>query len=343
MYLGIEIGGTKLQLGVGAGNGEPLVALERLDVRPQEGAEGIRRQIRQHAEPLVEQYGISSAGVGFGGPVDAVAGRTILSHQVDGWEDFPLAQWLQRELAVSAVLGNDSDLAGLGEARFGAGRGHRVVFYTNIGSGIGGALVVAGELHRGGRGVASELGHLRPGLHCDDPDQTVESIASGWGIAAAVQARLADPSSLQLQGLIDGTPPSLPEEVRQRLIDREEADERFAADLLERCNGHVERLSAALVAQAASDGNRLARDVFDHACRVFGWAVAQMITLLAPDVVVLGGGVSLVDEDLLLLPARNYVDQYVFPPLQETFEIIPAQLGEEVVVHGALALASASG
>jgi glucokinase len=314
MFLGIEIGGTKLQLGVGSGDGPPLVALERVEVEPQYGAERIRQQIQQIARSLIERHEISAVGIGFGGPVDAVAGRTIVSHQVDGWEDFPLADWCCHTLGLPTVVANDSDLAGLAEARFGAGQGYRVVFYTNIGSGIGGALLVDGQLYRGGAGMASELGHLRPGPQADHPDQTVESIASGFAIAAAA---------------------------RQGAIDREHTDPGSGADLLRRCGGRRERLTAALVAQAAAEGNPLARETFGRACRTLGWAVAQMITLLAPNVVVIGGGVSLVGEPLLFDPLREHVGRYVFPPLRGTFEIVPAKLGEEVVVHGALAMAAA--
>lgn len=313
MFLGIEIGGTKLQLGVGPGDGSPLVALERLAVDPKDGAERIRRQIEQIGKALIDRHGITAVGIGFGGPVDATAGRTIISHQVDGWKDFPLADWCRRGLGLPTAVANDSDLAGLAEARFGAGQGHRAVFYTNIGSGIGGALVIDAELYRGGAGVASEIGHLRPGLHSELPNQTVESIASGWGIAAAARGRLLSPS---------------------------QTDQEAAADLLRRCDGDIEQVTAALVAQAAVEGNRLAWEVFDAACRTFGWAVAQVITLVAPNVVVIGGGVSLVGEQLLFAPLREYVGRYVFPPLQDTFEIVPAKLGEEVVVHGALAAAS---
>ena len=313
MFLGIEIGGTKLQLGVGRGDGSPLVALERLDVQPQRGAEGIRQQIEQAAKELIERHAVSAVGIGFGGPVDAAAGRTVVSHQVDGWKDFPLADWSRKTFALPAAVANDSDLAGLAEARFGAGQGHRVVFYTNIGSGIGGALVVDGQLYRGGTGVASELGHLRPGPQSDRPDQTVESIASGWAVAAAA---------------------------RQLLINPKQTNKKAAADLLRRCHAEPTRLTAELVARAATEGNALALQVLDHAWQTFGWAVAQMITLLAPNVVVIGGGVSLVGEDLLFVPLCEYVSRYVFPPLQGTFEIVPAKLGEGVVVHGALATAS---
>jgi len=340
MLLAIEIGGSKLQLGVGSGRGGPLAAMQRVDVDPGRGADGVLRQIEQTAPALIQRHAVTAVGVGFGGPVDMDAGRTVVSHQVEGWEDFPLADWCRKTLKLPVVIGNDSDSAGLGEARFGAGKGHRVVFYTNVGSGIGGALVVDGELYRSSTGIASELGHLRPGPAAQRPDETVESVASGWGIAAAARARLADPASLPFGPLADGESSPEPETVRQRLIDREEADEEFAGDLLQRCDGRAEKLSAAMVAAAAAEGNRLAAEVFDHACRTYGWAIAQMITLAAPDLVVIGGGVSLAGETLLLAPLRKYVDRYVFPPLKGSFQIVPSALGEEVVLHGALALAA---
>ncbi|HYW80860.1 MAG TPA: ROK family protein, partial [Thermoguttaceae bacterium] len=234
--------------------------------------------------------------------------RTIKSHQVDGWDDFPLADWCRANLGPPTVLGNDSDLAGLGEARFGAGQGGRVVFYSNVGSGIGGALVLDGRLFRGSSGVASELGHLRPGPNCETPEQTVESIASGWAIADAARCRIAE-------------------------------NQEGAADLLRYADGQVDRLTTVDVTRAAAEGNTLARAILHEACRTYGWAVAQMITLLAPDIVVIGGGVSLAGEELFLTPLRREVERYVFPPLRDKFKLVAAELGEEVVVHGALALA----
>src|SRR5574340_625278 len=191
MFLGIEIGGTKLQLGVGPGDGTALAAIERLTVEPLRGAARILQQIETAAGLLIQRFGISAIGVGFGGPVDSAAGRTLVSHQVEGWKDFPLADWCATTFGLPVALGNDSDMAGLAEARFGAGRGHRVVFYSNVGSGIGGALVIGGELYQGSRGVASEIGQLRPGLQSERSDQTLEALASGWAIAAAAHARLA--------------------------------------------------------------------------------------------------------------------------------------------------------
>ena len=340
MLLGIEIGGTKLQLGIGEGDGTALSALVRLDVVPSLGAEGIRQQIADAARSLVKAHAVQRAGIGFGGPVDSQRGVTLTSHQIEGWDHFPLTRWLQDILKMPVVLGNDSDLAGLAEARFGAGKGCRVVLYSNVGSGIGGALIVGGRLHQGAAGIASEIGHLRPGLHCREPDETVESLASGWAIAQNAQAKLLNPELHSLSARMFQDQPLDPEGIRSRLVELEEAGEKAAADLLHRCNGCLEQISTRLLADAARDGNELARDVFQHACQAYGWALAQAITLLGPDVVAVGGGVAQLGEELFLTPLRHEVNRYVFPSLRETYRIVPALLGEEVVVHGALALAA---
>lgn len=326
MLLAIEFGGTKLQVAVGPGDGQPFVAIRRADAQPRQGAEGIRRQVEEIATPLIREHAVRGIGIGFGGPVDSNAGRTIISHQVDGWKDFPLVDWCRKTFDLPAALGNDSDMAGLAEARFGAGQGGRIVFYTNVGSGIGGALVIDGEVYPGSQGVASEIGHLRPGLDCTGSHDTLESIASGWGITSAVQKRVGDAVVAMQTSGCDAMGSDFP------------ADD--ASSLLARCGGQVDRLTTKIIAEAAVDGNALARQALDRACRAYGWAIAQMATLLAPGVVVVGGGVALVGEEFWFKPLRQYVRQYVFPPLAATFEVVPARLGEEVVLHGALALAA---
>jgi glucokinase len=342
LLLGIEIGGTKLQLGVGAGDGSPLVALDRHTVDPSGGAVGILARIESATAALLQRYPIKRIGIGFGGPVDSAAGRIIRSYQIEGWHDFPLGDWFERTFGLSAVMGNDCDVAGLAEARFGAGRGRRVVFYMTIGSGIGGGLAIDGQIHRGHGVAAAEIGHLRPGLHADRPDVTVESLASGWGIAAAAQSRLADPIYCPFPSLREEGFAARPDELRRRIVEDEQVAEEFAADLLNRADDKLDQVTAKLVAQAASEGNQLALDVLNHACEVLGWAIAQVITLLSPDVIVVGGGVSQIGESLLFAPLRIEVERYVFPPLLRTYEVLPSQLGEEVVVHGALALAAAA-
>jgi glucokinase len=304
------------------------------------GAAGILEQIEDSARVLIARHRVSAIGIGFGGPVNSRAGTIVKSHHVDGWENFALVRWCQQKFSLPATLENDCDAAGLAEARWGAGRGHSVVFYVTVGTGIGGGLVIDGRIYRGNGRAASEIGHLRPGLHADHPDQTIESVASGWGIAAAAQGRLSDPISHAFVPLTSGLHRTTPEEVRQRLIESEEAAEEFTADLWERCDGKLESLTALVVAQAAGEGNEVAREVLARACQALGWGVAQAITLVSPSMVVLGGGVSLMDESLFLVPLRQEVERYVFPPLLGSYAIQRAQLGEQVVVHGAIAAAA---
>jgi glucokinase len=264
------------------------------------------------------------------------------SHQVAGWDSFPLAAWCRESLGKPTVIGNDCDVAALAEARLGAGRGAASVFYVTVGTGIGGGLVVGGKLFGAGRPAIAEIGHLRPGLLADRPDMTVESLAAGPGIAAAAVARMTGVAR-PLDSLRNATGPTTRADMRRRLFDVKQTEEEYIADLLQRAGGDAEELTAKLVAQSAAEGNAIAAEVLDHACQALGWAIAQVITLTAPEVVVVGGGVSLIGEQFFFAPLRAEVARYVFPPLAGSFRLVPAGLGELAVVHGALALAASLG
>jgi glucokinase len=315
MYLGIEIGGTKLQLGVSSGDSLEFKDFRRLPIDPRRGAAGIREQIAQAGRELIQRHQVQRIGIGFGGPVDAARGLTTKSHQIEGWDQFPLAAWCQSELGLPVILGNDCDVATLAETRYGAGRGKRSVFYVTVGTGVGGGFVLDGQLLGRGRPAIAEIGHLRPGVDARDPQATVESIASGWGISATTRELLAkaDPSVL--------------------------AD---AELLLRECQHDVSQLTTVLVADAAQRGNALALRALERAIQTLGWAIAQVITLIAPEVIVVGGGVAQIGEQLFFQPLRKFTAVYVFPPLKNEYQIVPAGLGEEVVVYGAIALARES-
>jgi len=191
MFLGIEIGGTKLQLGVGTGDGPPCTAFRRLDVDAARGAAGILEQIDRAGHELMRESHFRAVGFGFGGPINGPAGIVTTSHQVAGWDNFPLANWCSKTLGVPTYLGNDCDMAALAEARFGAGRGKRGVFYVTVGTGVGGGLVLDGQLFGSNRPAIAEIGHLRPGLDAVEASQTIESIASGRGIETTIREFIA--------------------------------------------------------------------------------------------------------------------------------------------------------
>jgi glucokinase len=320
MFLGIEIGGTKLQLGIGPGDGT-LAGLWRGTVDVAAGPNGIRRQITAAVPELlarsrIDRTQIKGVGIGFGGPVDDATHTIIKSHQIEGWDGFPLADWITDMLGWPAALGNDADVAGLAEALFGAGKGLSPIFYITIGSGIGGGLIVNGEIYRGcGRGAA-EIGHLRVGLYSRDAKDknyvfdgaTVEESASGWGI-----------------------------EERARQIAQIFPDE--CPVMLRLAGGDPKRITTRQVVEAAESGEEWATFSLESSRVFLADAICHVIALLCPRRIVIGGGVSLMGEKILFAPLRQLVAERAFQPFTGCYDIVPAALGEEVVVHGALALA----
>ena len=302
MFLGIEIGGTKLQLGLGAGDGT-IVQLWRGTVDPALGGAGIRAEIVRNYPTLLQSAGLKPSdirgiGVGFGGPTDDATQSTITSHQIAGWDNFPLAAFLHNNLGFPAVICNDADVAGLAEAHFGAGKGLSPIFYITVGTGVGGGLIIDGKIYRGvGRGAA-EIGHVRPAFPEVNPQRQsmLEAFASGTGICNRRMARL------NVEGF-----PDVPDG-RQ-------------------------------VVKRAKAGEPEAQAILDEAAQALAEGVCTVIKLLCPRRVIIGGGVSLMGDDLFFDPIRKYVAERGFKPFAGLTDIVPAALGEEVVVHGALALA----
>jgi len=295
MFIGIEIGGTKLQIGLGDGDGV-IPHLWRGPVDVAGGGAGIRRQIAAAVPELLAKAGVTPArvraiGVGFGGPVDDHTQSTIKSHQIDGWENFPLARWLTDRFKVPAALGNDADVAGLAEALFGAGKGLSPVFYMTVGSGIGGGLTIDQKIMRGCGKGAAEIGHLR--VNHGGQKVPLEEVASGWG--------------------------------------------------MEKCARSMRPLQPAWTARDIADeaarGDTTALAILRDGHDALAEATCHVIALVCPKRIVIGGGVSLMGEKLFFAPLRELVAERVFRPFAGLTEIVAAALGEEVVVHGALALA----
>jgi glucokinase len=303
MFLGIEIGGTKLQLGLGRGDGQ-LLALWRGAVDAAAGGEGIRRQIVAAIPELLAKAGVSrealrGVGVGFGGPTDDATQSVIKSHHIAGWDGFPLASWLTELVGLPTVICNDADVAGLAEALFGAGKGLSPIFYITVGTGIGGGLIIDGEIYRGVGKGASEIGHIRVG----SDQEIVEHFAAGWGVAEAARECPLD------------------------------------SPILRHAGGDRRAIRAIHVAQALREGDQLAECIMGEALDALSIAITHVITLLCPRRIVIGGGVSLLGEDLFFEPLRKRVAGRPIAAFAGLTDIVPAALGEEVVIHGALALA----
>jgi glucokinase len=285
LALGIEIGGTKLQAGVGSGDPK-LRALARRAVDPGRGGEGIREAIPSVVEEALRKAGarlddLVGIGVGFGGPVDSDRGRVLVSHQIEGWADFPLRDWLGERFKRPVVLQNDCKAAALAEYTLGAGKGCRRIFYVTIGSGIGGGLVVDGRVDTGQGLGAGEIGHTWvPDPRTGKPEK-LELVASGWSI-----------------GRRAGRP----------------GQEVYAA---------------------AERGEAESLRILDETTEALAVAIGNVVTLLHPERVIVGGGVAMMGT-LFWGPLRGKVARRAFGPFAGKWELVPSALGEEVVVIGAV-------
>lgn len=305
--IGIEIGGTKLQVALGTADGG-ILDRRRGSVDRAKGARGILEWTAGEVRRYSEMGGVVALGIGFGGPVDSETGQALVSHQIEGWDNVPIRHWFQERFQVPVVVANDANASGWAEYCLGAGKGTRQFMYMNIGSGIGGAWVVNGALYDGqGRG-ACEIGHTWvPDWTVSEPGAVdkLENLCSGW----AIERRLRTLSGLE------------PDCALYRL-----------------CEGNVQMLTCALLAEAARQGDRQALAEIDQIARTLGIALGNAVTLFHPQRIALGGGVSLMGE-VLLRPLREHLALRTFGPYRDTVHLEPCALGEDVVVVGALLLA----
>src|SRR5881394_2878899 len=193
-FLGLEIGGTKLQIVTGNASAQ-ILDRRRLAVDPARRGAGIREHIKATLAELVPATKPAAIGVGFGGPVDWKTGEICCSHQIEGWAEFKLRDWLQSLSGLPVRVDNDANTGTLGEALHGAGVGFNPVCYVTLGSGVGGGLVVDGKIYHGAKPGETEIGHVR----LDRSGTTVESRCSGWAVDAKIRqlktANLASPLS----------------------------------------------------------------------------------------------------------------------------------------------------
>jgi len=314
LLLALDYGGTKHAAAVLRVGERVWAAHARVQSPPMPDAAYDQATMLRMARGLLTQAPgrLVAIGVSFGGPVDATRGLVRLSHHVPGWEEIPLADRLRAELGAPAAVDNDANVAALGEWRFGAGRGSASLLYVTISTGIGGGWVLGGRIWGGADGMAGEIGHMivRPGgaaCACGRRGCT-EAEASGWAIAAKARERL-ETGNWKLEA---------------------------GSALLALTGGRTDSITAQHVAQAAESGDALAQAVMEEAARALGSALGAAISLMNPERVVLGGGVTKAGARWWRT-VRAEARATAFD--QSRTEIVPAFLGDDAPLWGAIALA----
>ncbi len=309
--IGIDIGGTNLVTGAVAEDGSRVAGAHSQPTQVERGPDAIiahlvamvaetRRRLERD-DPGAEVLGV---GVGVPGPLDIRRGIVLLTPNL-GWTDLPLQDRLAEGLRLPTVIDNDANAAVLGECWVGAAQDARYVIGLTIGTGIGGGIVIDGQLYHGASDAAGEFGHVTidvngPKCACGNHG-CLEAFASGRNIARRAVEQLARGGESRMLAMVDGD---------------------------------LERITAQLVFDAAAQGDELAGRVARETARYLGIGIANFVNIFNPDVVVVLGGVTHAG-DLLFVPLRREVERRAFKPAVDACRIIPGGLDGLAGVYGA--------
>jgi len=313
LYLGIEIGGTKNQIALGNARGDILHAVtEKVNLR--DGAAGTLAWIKRIIPEMIakgQELGgvVAGIGVGFGGILESATGKILLSVQVAGWQNFMLKDWFTSNFGLPALIINDTVTGGYAEYVSGSGKGSQQFFYTNIGSGIGGVFILNGKIYDGLGYGAAYFGHTYlPDWSCAAPGmpRKVEDLCSGW----AIEKRLRTAGYVPTDSL-----------------------------LLQFAGHHPDIFTCAILGQCAEKGDRFALAEIDRIARSFGIGLANVLSLVSPDCISIGGGVGKMGE-ILLGPVRKYTEEYSFISSKGRYRIVGSTFADAAVPVGSILLAA---
>jgi glucokinase len=300
--VGIDLGATKIALGL-IGPDNRIAAVGRIPTNAPDGpgsaVERIAQRITQLKEELPAGEGIAAVGICSPGPLDHQTGVILDPPNLTGWRDVPFRQMLADRLGLPVSLEHDAKAAALGEFHYGAGRDEGSMVYIVVGTGVGAAFIIDGQLYRGMHNLAGEIG----GVTIDRDGEAYRS-----GVRGCVQSYMSGPDLarhyLRRQAQSGHSPVVAPDSV-----------------------------TGERVAQLAERGDELAGQVMRQAGEALGIAVASLAMTLDIELYVIGGSVAKAG-DLLLGPARHIVPDYAFQSIASQVRIVPAELGDDGPILG---------
>lgn len=305
--IGIDLGGTKISGALATLDGE-LLATYTIPTKAEEGEAAIIGRIIEVVEKVLEDgdkktEDIKAIGIGSPGPLDTKKGTIITTPNLP-FKNFNIVQPIAEKFGIKTYLDNDANAATIGEYMFGAGKGSENMVFVTVSTGVGGGAVLNGKVYRGNTSNALEIGHmtlLEDGPKCGCGNSgCLEALSSGTGIARRAK-----------EALETGVKSSL---------------------------SQYENITSYEVFKEAANGDEVAKEVLDRALTYLGIGIANIITSFDPEVVVIGGGVSKAGE-IVFDKVKEVVNKRCFKTLAESTKILPAELGTDAGVIGAVALA----
>jgi glucokinase len=309
LIVGVDVGGTKVAAGLVNASGEIQSQLRVPMVSNASAQDGLNAVLSAISQALAQSKAeISGIGICSPGPLDPHTGVVLNPPNLPCWRNFPLAESVRKIHHVPVKVDNDANAAALAEAKWGAGRGYKNIFYATIGTGIGTGIVLEGEIYHGRTGAAGEGGHVSVDYHgpicaCGKPG-CIEVLAAGPAMARRARERVAagrDSSMLDLAG------------------------------------GKLTAISGEIVGQASAAGDPLAKEVLIETADILALWLGNIIDLLDPEVIVIGGGAA-----ALLHPFFDYLRERVpklaVNPRAGEVPIVSARYGADSGIAGGAAL-----
>ena len=309
--IGIDLGGTNIKGAVVDGETGTILIMQSVPTEAQEGHDKVIARIIRLCKNLVTSAGlkmedINGIGIGVPGAINAKTGTTVfMTNLPDHWVNVPVCDMVTKGTGKPAFLINDVNSITWGEQVFGAGKGTDNMVCFALGTGIGGGLVINGQLILGRTGVAGELGHMivQPhGNRCNcGAHGCLETYASGPAIRSMAMKAVAHGGTTILGEMVDYD---------------------------------LNKITPKTVSDAALHGDEMAQEIYQTAGYYLGIAVANAITILEPDMVIIAGGVAAAGE-LLMKPVRDYVYNNVHVTPVEGIQIVTGELGNDAGIYGA--------
>jgi glucokinase len=308
----VDIGGTKIMTAVFSADGRMLAR----DVCPtiaNEGVDAVVERLKSAIEGILKRHELSTsrlAGIGIAcaGGIDSASGIVVTpSPNLPGWSDLPLRDIIEERFNVNTYVLNDASSAALGEQRSGAGQGVKNLVLVTLGTGIGGGIIIDGQLYLGARGSAGEIGHITvdeggPVCGCGNTG-CLEVMSSGRAIAREAVSRISQGEK---------------------------------SSLTEMAGGKLADITSEQVAATASAGDSLALDVISRAAHYLGVGLVNIVNAFNPEMIILGGGMAEL-ANLFVEPAKKLVEERAFSVSTQELSIVTATLGNEAGVYGAAA------
>ncbi|BDU49867.1 ROK family protein [Haliovirga abyssi] len=310
--VGIDVGGTNIKAGILKNNGEILKTYS-IKTEAFNGAEDVLNRIKNLVEKMLDENNVYKAdvlgiGMGIPGPVNTDTGVVNFCANMVGWENFPAAEKLEKLTGLKVKVGNDVNVITLGEDWLGAAKGYKNVLGITLGTGIGGGIILNGHLISGTNGAAGEIGHMKvieDGKLCGCGQKGCwEAYASATGLEREAVSRL-----------------------------------RVNRDTLiwEVVNGNFSKVNAKVIFDAAKKGDKFALDLVDYEVKYLSIGLSNLINILNPEIVVIGGGVSLAG-DILFNKLNKALEKDTLKVSLDAVKIVPAKLGNSAGLVGAAAL-----